>query len=56
MKIIDNTIEKTLIEKAVDKVFYGLMIGMMVGLFALTADMTVYDKTEADRIIAESRQ
>lgn len=55
MKIIDTTIKPTKFEIAVDKIFGSLMTGLILGIVLLSADMTTYDKTEADRIIAQSK-
>lgn len=55
MKIIDTTIKPTKFEIAVDKIFSALMTGLIIGIVLLSADMTTYDKTEADRIIAQSK-
>ncbi len=55
MKIIDTTIKQTKFEIVVDRIFGALMTGLIIGIVLLSADMTTYDKTEADRIISQSR-
>lgn len=59
MKIVDNTLIKSefrkSFDKAVDKIFSGVMIVLITGMVLITADMTTYDKREADRIIAQSK-
>jgi hypothetical protein len=55
MKIIDETITISKLEKITTTLFSLSMTALMIITLLMTANMTVYDKSEADRIIAQSK-